>query len=515
MVRMLIVDDERFEREGVKFLVGKYNLELEVAEADSGEKALTYMEQQAVDILFSDIRMKGMDGLELAEKVREKKLPVKIIFMSAYGEFEYAQRAIDLEAVHYILKPVKVSSFLKVISKVMQMIEDEKKEQEQQKQMESFYWKGLRYEKQRVLSGILHGEEANAGPENPAPLIRFSGEQPLRMIILDTRRRFFDNAGIDFERDLASWMQRSHDVVNLNEYQSLLFVETTMDESAETLVSFGKRLVGWVKETYGADMHVAVSRVIDELNQIGRAYNEMEAMLENKFYYDRGTVVCMDLNPLIEQDTAQYVEEELAEMKNLASRNEGFSVKLRFEQLFDEMQENAPVSSIYLKYACAEIVKSVFDSAVKKQVTDFKIALEQIYKAERLSDLRRVTAAAIEKLAPEPDSASASMRKVIEDVVRIIEEQYGRDLSVDLLAEQVYLSPNYLSHLFKKQKGVSIIKFITKYRMEKAKELLVTTNKRVADIGAETGYANVTYFCSLFKSHFGKTPTGFREELSR
>src|SRR5690349_11041027 len=107
--KMLIVDDEAFERDGVKFLIEKYGLELVIFEADSGESALEFMKHHPIDILFSDIRMKGMDGLQLAAHVRELNIPAKVIFMSAYGEFEYAQKAIDVNAIRYILKPVQVN----------------------------------------------------------------------------------------------------------------------------------------------------------------------------------------------------------------------------------------------------------------------------------------------------------------------------------------------------------------------------------------------------------------------
>ncbi|MCY9693582.1 response regulator [Paenibacillus alginolyticus] len=132
MLKMLVVDDDKFERDGVKFLIEKYSLDLEISEADSGESALAYIESNDIDILFSDIRMKGMDGLQLAAKVRELDKPVKVIFMSAYGEFEYAQRAIDLNAIRYILKPVQVSEFIKVVSQVIQLCEQELKSKAQQ-----------------------------------------------------------------------------------------------------------------------------------------------------------------------------------------------------------------------------------------------------------------------------------------------------------------------------------------------------------------------------------------------
>lgn len=163
LLKMLVVDDDKFERDGVRFLVDKYGLHLEIFEADSGESALLYIESHDIDILLTDIRMNGMDGLQLAEKVRELGKPIKTMFMSAYGEFEYAQKAIDLKAIHYILKPVQVSEFIKNMTEVIELCEEALKLKVQQEKLEAAYLKEVRYEKQKQLTDIIlsKAEEAD------------------------------------------------------------------------------------------------------------------------------------------------------------------------------------------------------------------------------------------------------------------------------------------------------------------------------------------------------------------
>ncbi|WP_235440209.1 response regulator [Paenibacillus sp. DMB20] len=190
---MLVVDDDKFEREGVKFLVNKFGLELEMIEADDGEAALNYITNHEVDILFTDIRMNGMDGLELAEKGRALSKTLKVIFMSAYGEFEYAQRAIDVNAIRYILKPVQTEEFLRVISQVIQLCEEEQLEQCRQERMEHAYRREIRHERRRMVTDLINGEtEAADGLYELAwPTLTQSGVDEARMILLDSRSRFF------------------------------------------------------------------------------------------------------------------------------------------------------------------------------------------------------------------------------------------------------------------------------------------------------------------------------------
>lgn len=513
--KMLIVDDEPFERDGVKFLIEKYGLELEIFEADSGESALEFMKHHPIDILFSDIRMKGMDGLQLASNVRELNIPVKVIFMSAYGEFEYAQKAIDVNAIRYILKPVQVNEFLKVVSQVIHMCEQEQQEVERQEQLEKAYGQGIRYEKQKLVSQLIHGEATDyqdESSESQAPTPMFTGSQPIRMVILDSRSRVFDLSDLDFESMISEWVQRPHEAFNLNEYQSLLFMEVLEGETTADLESLGNYILQQFKKTYDTDLFAAFSGPIANIGSLRVAYNEMESVLENKFFYDKGAVLFAE-GAWIGSKASEGVEEKITEIAKDVERKDFTSARIRFEKLYEMLQAGTQISSIFLKYNCMEILKMTFDYAPKKNTEQFKKTLENIYKSNKLSELCVLMITMLESCESSDGQTADSNRKVIESILRTIHNEYNRGLSVDELAESVYLTPNYLSHLFKKQVGVSIIKYITNTRMKKAKQLLSETNKKVADIGEETGYVNVAYFCSLFKTHYGKTPTQFREEL--
>jgi len=514
MLNMLVVDDDKFERDGVKFLVDKYGFDLAIAEADSGESALDYIERHEVDILFSDIRMKGMDGLRLAEKVREMGRPIKVIFMSAYGEFEYAQRAIDLKAIRYILKPVQVSEFIKVVSQVIQLCEEERQTKAQQERLEESYRKEVRYEKQKLLTDLIIGktEVEEQECELPMPIAGFDGYRYVRMLMLDSRSRFFDRLDLDFERQLSHLIRRGFDLVHLNEFQSLLLVEAYEEESKETLTELGQHLIRWFREMYGRDMTVVVSGLVEDAKQLYKEYNAMETMLENKFFFDESTVLLANRASFASTDMTTAVTEALEELVGNLQRSRYDMANLRFDQLFDMLQNSDHFSVIYVKYVCTEIVKAIFDASAKKNANQFKDNLEKIYRTTKLSDLRKVVLSILEENEAPVDSAGDSTSKAIEEVVRTIEREYASDLSLDSLAEKVFLSPSYLSYLFKKQKGISINKYITLFRMEQAKQLLLTTNRKIVDIGKDVGYVNFPYFSSLFKNHYGKTPSQFREE---
>ena len=135
MYKILVVDDESIEREGISFLIEKYKFPLEVAQATNGKTALEYMRTHPIDILLTDVKMPQMDGLELARHTFEKYPDVRILVFSAYGEFEFAKKAMAAQAVSYLLKPIEVDEFQRVMAQILARCDElaEKKKDEQQR----------------------------------------------------------------------------------------------------------------------------------------------------------------------------------------------------------------------------------------------------------------------------------------------------------------------------------------------------------------------------------------------
>ncbi|GGD90455.1 response regulator transcription factor [Paenibacillus nasutitermitis] len=526
MYSILIVDDEGFERDGVKFLIAKYGLELEVAEAESGENALEYMKEHAVDILLTDIRMREMDGLQLAEQVRILQPAVKIIFLSAFGEFEYAQKAINLQAIQYILKPVDVTDFLEVLTKAIQICKEEKKDLEQQSQIQEIYDKNIQWEKHRILAHLLNSDAESRMEIAPPhsllqlnqllPNTNISGKWYYRMMMLDLRTRFFDSTVPHFEKSLADQIQYPSSIINLNEYQSLVLLEVHEGEALELFNRLGKHIMQWFKAQYQQDISVIFSDMFKDVESMRSEYRKIEAILESKFFFEEGNIRFTYTTQVEEHSTSQYIDQAIEDITSFIGRKEFGVVRRRFEGLFDHLKNSNRFSVIYVKYICSEIVRSILKSTKTKDLDFFKNSLETIYKTAVLKDLREVMITIFEEYGAQMEPASAShpsesIHKVVLDVIRIMEREYQSDLSVELIAERVYLTPSYLSHLFAKHTGISMIKYLTIHRLAKAKQLLQETNRKIIDISSDVGYSNFPYFCTLFKNYYGQTPTQIRE----
>ncbi len=122
MLQMLIVDDELEEREGILFLLQKYQFDISTTQAPNGKIALEYLQEHPVDILFTDVRMPFMDGLTLAKEALTIQPEIRIILFSGFSEFEYAKTAMSLGVREYILKPVNIQEFCTVIQRVCEEV---------------------------------------------------------------------------------------------------------------------------------------------------------------------------------------------------------------------------------------------------------------------------------------------------------------------------------------------------------------------------------------------------------
>ena len=222
---MLIVDDERIERQGLSALVERYRLPVACQTAENGKKALEIMENQAFDLLLTDIKMPFMDGLTLAHEVRRQNPDMIIIILSAYRDFEKAQSAIDERVYRYLLKPVDPSQFREMMLSCSQMLDKRREENQKQTRMEEDLRVYRRMEAQ--LRSCLQDDSEYIEPD----LVR-----KLLMEAEDNRREFnVDNPAVqqtlwiihrEYMKDIS--LEEIADRVGLNYgYLSTLFHQQT------------------------------------------------------------------------------------------------------------------------------------------------------------------------------------------------------------------------------------------------------------------------------------------------
>ena len=428
MYKILIVDDEEVERDGIKFLISKYKIDLEIAEAENGKKALKYLHSNHVDILLTDIKMPFMDGLDLSHEAKKINPKIKIIIFSAYGEFDYAKKAIENNILSYLLKPIVINEFLDVIQNAVNICSKEEEEHQRIREITESYRRILIYEKEKIMLDLINGKVLNDDFKARVDLTQlgFIGKYS-NILVIDMQSKFFDSRNDDFEEFLNSLVECGYEYLNLNEYQSIVFLYNSEKAFGRSfLKQQGEIIIKEISSRYHLKPYLILGKPINRIEDFANDYTMIEQILDLKFIYEAGTVL--------------------------------FASEVSLHTQISEGESGGLLKDTYNAIDSVETGKTV-----------------------------------------------------IRKVMGIIESEYMSDISLEYIAEKVYLSPSYLSYLFKKETDHSFIKFLTLYRLKKAKELLDHSNMRIIDIGECVGYSNLSYFCMLFKNNYGMTPAKYRE----
>lgn len=272
MYRVLVVDDEKLERDGIRFLLSMEEGEWEIYEAANGKLALNELRKHPVDLMLTDIKMPHMDGLELSKKAREEYPDLEIIIFSGYGDFAFAQEAIRYGVTDYVLKPVDPDRFHDTIQKIQKEIASRKNKEQQSIKEKSFL-------QQYFLLGYIYSGDQERLKEAEG-IVDFSvWEQWHCAILIESDEAFFDSASDEVPLEIREELRRSFFYLNLNGRQSLLLFKDVYCD----YVLVAKNVYNLLKRLHPVRFHLAVSRRFDGYQELPEIMEQLEQQMEEKF----------------------------------------------------------------------------------------------------------------------------------------------------------------------------------------------------------------------------------------
>ena len=502
MYRMLVVDDEKTERECVRFLIEQSGLPLEVSEAGDGWEALMRLkETDGADILFTDVQMPLMDGLELIREAEKLFPDMKILIFSSYADFEYARTALTLGVVNYILKPVIPEELKKSLEGLIGQLDEEAASRKLKDRQKSFM---LQYALQLSISGNLDGSRVE--PAVIKQLERFHC-----MVLVDFDGDFLENNSFVFYESLRYAMKLDMESLNLSPDQALLLLRTPVENPKE----WGMKLLFHIQETFQISCWLAISGPLSGQASLKDAFAAVEQQMERRFWEPQVHVFAKQERENAQDGAGDGTDEnrQLLQIKRALGNRDGAALQEALDSLFAKYRSRQNQSQIYVKFIFSNLLTTLYpflnEMDGEKKTLDAMIS--DLYLQPDISEIVRM----VQELASRiigGFSSGPSIRREILEVIDYIGANYGKELSVERLASIVFLTPDYLSRLFKKSMGKSISQYIRQFRMEKARELLTGTNRKVIDIGEAVGYPNYSYFCQSFREYFGTSPERYRQE---
>lgn len=500
MIHMLVVDDEAEEREGILFLLHKYGFNMETGQAPNGKAALDYLKNRAVDILFTDVRMPFMDGLTLAKEALLLQPNIRVILFSGFSEFEYAKTAISLGGREYILKPVNVEEFCTVMQRVSAEILSRRSEEERNNRR-------IAYAREHLLYSLVNGTPLETLTAEAGALFDLGFlNQYTNMVLLEFNRNFFDHAGQEFSEELSQLLPLPFDYLNLNPCESLLFFSNAANRTDWASLSADIRR--FIQQRYRVDGYLAFSEDFSGASEIPTAFESLEQALENRFFLPDTYVFSACASSQKLNSGYQDVSSLFTSLEAALQEHNLDAVHRNIQLLCDAYAGQTNLSHLYVKFVFSNLLRDVSIHWAHFSEEELFRKVESIYQSNSYQEIANI----LEQNLEHPNMESHAPSNYVETVKRYISKHYDQELNLENLSEIVYLSPRYLSSIFKKETGYGLNKYIKAFRMEKAKELLETTHMKVVTICNAVGYSNVSYFIQSFREYFGSSPEKFRQK---
>ena len=257
---------------------------------------------------------------------------------------------------------------------------------------------------------------------------------------------------------------------------------------------------------------MAVSSGISTPSQIPERYKELEFLMENRFYSLESSIYMAEYEVNAAADVCLDDDTLMKQLKQDIRGKNLISLREHFEMLFSSYRQGKKFSQIYVKFMSTNLLKMVSEAIPHKTEDQTNEDVEKLYNAVGIFEILEILEENIRMFEDYVQKDSGVMRREVEEVKKYIYTHYGEELSVDILAEQVYLTPGYLSTIFRKETGQNLSKFIKAYRMEKAREMLENTHEKIVTISEKAGYPNTSYFCQNFREYFGISPQKYRDK---
>ncbi|PHV70817.1 DNA-binding response regulator [Sporanaerobium hydrogeniformans] len=532
-MKVLIIDDEYYFREALKVSFPWEECDLIVCgEAKNGIEGLERVRTLNPDIILADINMPLMDGLEFVQRVKEINHNIKIIIISGYSEFEYAKQALTLGVHNYILKPVSNEELYNALQDTIKLIHKERKIKVEMHELKKSVSKNLPVLKGQFLNELIKGNDFLSNKVILDKIKNLGVNLLLGIYIVAVLE-------IDSE-DYSDWSYHekhlwNYGVINIVEellgndfvYETcidsgdriciLLSFEAVEDFKAEKLNRTFENILDAVKTYLQFTITIGVGNYCKEVKDIAISYNEALYALRNKLILGKNLIIhhqsVSEIGFIGHFFQAEHRMQLLANMR-LGSLED---VKQIIEYLFEEVKEKNIEPELLLVIA-VEMVTPCLEFVAENNMkfdlvshTYFKNLFENIKSKKTIEDIKKyiieIYSTIIEYVN---QNKSAKSSKTVEAVVNYIAENYSNcDLTIDLISKAVYMNYTYLCFLFKKQMDMTLNEYITKYRMNKAIELMERGNVGVTEVAYAIGFSNVNYFGKCFKKEFGMTPSRY------
>lgn len=526
---ILVVDDEPKQRRGLAAMIRSLRPEYRVHEAKNGKEAFELSRNHSLDIVFTDIQMPIVNGIEFLEALNkeEAKLP-KVVFVSVFHEFEYAQRALRLGAKDYLVKPVSSEHVEAILADLERQIDKESSRQTQEKNLTD----QLAHTKSVYLEHLLYKwmtEELQPSEEselNSHYAVAGCGT----VLILKTKAGTCTESEIEWKNILKRAIKQTlcpfaENLIIAPEHEKdRLYVVAVWKpgvpgtECLEKLRTALAQLGNVYSRSVGAGIGTETASLEKDIR---KCCESAGTALEYLYYFPEGMWLSADAleNLLDKAANVRVTADDTVALDEAVTESDVELAVGRLYTILDHMGAAYPspfrmkCHTIQLLLTCIKRAEPVLDKEVYRNLAD-RIDRE-LLASDSLQETKDTAARLLTDIVNQMKKDKGSRSEMIMQKCReYVEEHLHEDLGLDMVAQRFFYNSSYFSILFKNHFKISFTDFLVKTRMQKARSLLLHSDHKVADIASQVGYKDIKYFNKVFKKMFMYSPEEFRRMFS-
>lgn len=541
MIKIFLVEDEAIIRKSIKNnLDWEKNGFLFAGEAADGEMALPMIQQAKPDIVITDIRMPFMDGLELSRILKKEMPEITIIILSGYGEFDYAREAIKIGVTEYLSKPITGEQLLEALNQVKKKILKKRKQKEVAEEILQEKEQNLRSRQYQFLGDLIRSrmpisELLEKGEELGLQLMAAAYNfMMLKIYFKESEKSEVDYSGFRKEADdivEKSAKENKNILIFRRATEGYVFMIKGQDVSEidQTIQRYLEHFKEIMKEHQDMDYFIGIGHPVTRIRDLAKSYDSTGKAFTYQYAPDRDGVIFFD------EIDAEKVEEEkenvpwdfgnvdfqklnMDYLRNFLKNGDMDQVHQFVEEYIEGFGKSNMDSFMFCQYTLINLQMKVIHfmgemgmnpQDLENEFQDYQTQITKILTSQKAIEYIEELLEAVLRIRNR--NLLKKHSSVIEEAQTFLLENYqNENLSLNVVASEVGLSSSHFSTIFKQETGRSFVEFLAQIRMEKAKELLRFTDKKVAEISYAIGYKDPHYFSYLFKKNQGCTPKEYR-----
>ena len=531
--RLLIADDEYWVRDELSDMLEweRYGISF-LDPAEDGEKAWEAVEKEKPDILITDVNMPFMNGVELVKKVKISYPDIVVIMLSGYNDFEYVKESLLAGAMDYIMKPISKMQMIQVLTKALENINEQISIKQNREVERSQFLRASSSLNDREYSVLITNEKRHRNDNLFRPSAAIGMKIPdggfaTMLIKIHGLSAFAELFQYDMSLLSYTIKQRIEEVKELNTlivynniYSTSEFV-LLVNEKRDVLKEKAYYLLLALKEFTGKVISIGISDVAFSESDLYSSYKEAKNALLMREFSD-GSVVnaSWDVIPMMEKegDISAETKSELESILNKKPK------ELR-DYLFETLGLKHIREQKWTIYKVQEIIRYVAWTIMMKRgkggnnsepediVNSLIHAAENMEYDELMSEMEIIIENCGGDVITEP--AEGSGKKTVKEIAEYIKDHFFEDLSLSSLSEMYHMESTYLSRLYRRETGMTIMNSIASYRIRRAKELMSEKNASLTDIAFRVGYDDYNYFNRVFRKFEGCSPRDYKDRQKR